>query len=90
MTKNKKIIATVLIVVLLLLIGVLILVNTDRGPSLQESVNQRVSAYETDIKDSMESFKDKASVTKYLVNWAESKSIDVNTDYYGNKNCKTD
>jgi len=84
MTKNKKIIATVLIVVLLLLIGVLILVNTDRGPSLQESVNQRVSAYETDIKDSMESFKDKASVTKYLVNWAESKSIDVNTDYYGN------
>lgn len=84
MIKNKKFIAVICIVALLIIVGVIILFNTDRGPSLQESVDQRVSAYETDLKDSMGSFKDKASVTKYLVNWAESKSIEVSTDYYGN------
>lgn len=53
-------------------------------PTLQEAVESRVAAYETDLRDSLASMTDQAQVAKYLSNWAENKGIDVKTDKNNN------
>lgn len=58
--------------------------GSEKEPTLEETINNRISAYETDLTDSMEAMTSQSSVSRYLVNWAENKGIDVKTDASGN------
>ena len=88
--KNKKkiiITAAVVIVILAIAAAAFYFVNKNKAqkpPSLQEAVESRISAYDTDLKDSLTSMTDQDQVRKYLSNWAENKGIDVKTDKYDN------
>lgn len=87
--KNKKkliaIVSIALIIIALIVAGIFIFVlGGEKEPSLQEVIENRADSYQTDFLDSVTQMKDQSSVTKYLVNWAENKGIDVETDYYGN------
>jgi len=89
MNKKKKII--IIIVCVVLVIAAIAAAayfyfsnNKDKAPTLEETVDSRIAAYETDLTDSMEAMTDQASVSRYLVNWAENKGIDVKTDSSGN------
>ena len=88
--KNKKkiiITAAVVIVILAIAAAAFYFVNKNKAqkpPSLQEAVESRISAYDTDLKDSLTSMTDQDQVRKYLSNWAENKGIDVKTDKYNN------
>lgn len=85
---NKKIVTIaiiVLVVVALIVAGLFIFVfGGDKEPSLEEIIENRAESYKTDFIDSTHQMKDQASVTKYLVNWAENKGIDVTTDQNNN------
>ena len=87
--KNKKkliaIIIAALVVVALVVAGIFVFVlGGEDEPTLQETIENRADSYKTDFEDSMAQMTDQASVTKYLVNWAENKGIDVETDYNNN------
>lgn len=58
--------------------------DKEEPPTLEETINSRISAYETDFADSMPTMTEQDAVKKYLVNWAENKGIDVKTDKAGN------
>ena len=85
---NKKIVTIAiiaLVVVALIVAGLFIFVfGGDKEPSLEEIIENRAESYKTDFIDSTHQMKDQASVTKYLVNWAENKGIDVTTDQNNN------
>ncbi len=87
--KNKKktiaIVAIALIVIALIVAAIFIFVlGGEDEPSLQEVIENRADSYQTDFLDSVSQMKDQSSVTKYLVNWAENKGIDVTTDQNDN------
>ncbi len=87
--KNKKkliaIVAIVLVVVALIVAAISIFdLGGSKEPSLQEVIENRADSYKTDFVDSIQQMNDQASVTKYLVNWAENKGIEVESDYHGN------
>lgn len=89
MTKKKKIIiiccaAVVLLAALAAAAYFYFIYDEDRPPTLEETVNNRVSAYETDLTDSLAAMDSQAAVSRYLIDWAENKGIDVSTDSYGN------
>jgi len=89
MTKNKKIIIIVSIIIVLMLciaaaVYFLIIDKNDKTPTLQETVDNRIAAYGTDLTDSMSTMTDQSSVLRYLVTWAENKGIEVKTDDNGN------
>lgn len=87
--KNKKeligIIAIALIVIACIAAAVFVfIISADDEPSLQEVIENRAESYKTDFLDSIGQMENQASVTKYLVNWAENKGISVTTDQSGN------
>ena len=47
---------------------------------LAEKIENKTQAYLTDINDSSDSFSSNESIRKYLINWAETKSIRVKED----------
>ncbi len=85
---KKRLIITgcvALVVIIAMVVGIYFLfIKEDKTPTLQESIDTRVAAYETDLSDSLQSMTDQAAVTKYLVNWAENKGIHVEKDDYNN------
>ncbi len=88
MNKKKKIIIAVCAVILatVLILAVYFYFSKEKKepPTLEETVNSRIAAYETDLADSISSMTTQEAVKKYLVNWAENKGIDVKTDDAGN------
>lgn len=52
--------------------------------TLTSKIEDKAMAYKTDLEDSMSTLTDNSRVQKYLVNWAESKSVQVEQDAYGN------
>ena len=81
--KKKLLIITVIIfLVVVLIIGSIIIINKnqDETPTLKEIVDEKLSAYETDITDSLESFTTNKDIANYLLNWAKNKKIDVSCD----------
>lgn len=52
--------------------------------SLKDSVESRVTAYQTDLSDSLSSFKDNDSIKSFLISWAKHKSVACQEDDYGN------
>ena len=72
MTKNKKIIIIVSIIIVLVLciaaaVYFLIIDKNDKTPTLQETVDNRIAAYGTDLTDSMSTMTDQSSVLRYLI-----------------------
>ena len=89
MNKKKKIIIIICIAIIIICacaaaVYYFFFQSDDNPPTLEETVNNRISAYETDLLDSFASMTNQAAVTRYLVNWAENKGIDVTTDDAGN------
>jgi len=88
MKNKKKLIAIIVGALLLIAIIVaaifILFFSGDKEPSFQEVIENRVESYKTDLLDSAHQMQDQASVTKYLVNWAENKGIDVTTDQHNN------
>lgn len=87
--KNKKKINAICAVAIALIVLIAVLLYSfffagDREPSLGEIVENRVVAYETDFLDSTVQMTSQSTVTKYLVNWAENKGINVKKDKNNN------
>lgn len=86
--KNKRILiaAAVLIVIIGCIAGGIIFLGNDqeKEPSLDEIVTDKLSAYETDLLDSLESMETNDDVASYLVNWGKNKKIKVSEDDSGN------
>lgn len=89
MSKKKKIIiivSVVLMAALLIAAAVYFLLDNrkEEKPSLNDVIDNRIAAYETDMLDSLATMKDQSSVAKYLRHWAENKGIDVKVDKHDN------
>lgn len=87
--KNKKkliiIIAAILIAAVCIAAAVyFIVIKADKEPTLRETVDNRIAAYETDLRDSLASMTDQKAVAKYLTNWAEHKGIEAKADKSNN------
>ena len=81
----KKIIA---LIVTACLIGaaVFMFVACDKSKEadLSSRIEQKITAYRTDLQDSASTLSSTDSIKKYLCNWADSKGIDYETDDYNN------
>jgi len=77
----KKLIALI-IAACLIGISVFVLSTWDREEEvdLSAKVEQKISAYRTDLEDSASTLTSTKAIKKYLSNWAESKGIDYSTD----------
>lgn len=89
MSKKRKAIITAIVVISIAAIGGAAFYfvkkdNAKQPPTLEETVENRISAYETDLRDSLASMTDQSSVAGYLANWGKNKGLDVKTDKYGN------
>lgn len=89
MNKKKKIIIIAVAAVLLIAAAataVYFLKSSDKEdvPTLSETVESRVAAYRTDLRDSMASMTDQKSVAEYLYTWAQNKGIDSKIDNNNN------
>ena len=88
MKNKKKLIAVCAVAIIAIIIIVLLLFTFffagDKEPSLDEIIENRVIAYETDFLDSTSQMTNQSTVTKYLVNWAENKGIEVKKDKNSN------
>ena len=88
--KNKKkiiiITAAVLIVAAIAVAVFYFTTKSDKNepPTLKETVESRITAYETDFRDSLASMSDQNAVARYLSTWGENKGLDVKTDKYNN------
>lgn len=77
--KKKIIISiTVLVAISIAVLGYFIGDSPIR--QLRGSLENRLSAYETDVEDSIAALNDEDKVVKFLEHWADSKSIDYNKD----------
>ena len=59
-------------------------VKEDEKPSLDEIISDKLSAYETDLLDSLASMETNEDVASYLANWGKNKKISTSQDAYGN------
>ena len=89
MNKKKKIIIIICIAIIIICacaaaVYYFFFQSDDNPPTLEETVNNRISAYETDLLDSFASMTNQAAVTRYLVNWAENKGIKSEIDDHNN------
>ena len=86
--KNKKILiaAAAVIVIIGCTVGGIFFFGSEREeePSLDEIISDKLSAYETDLLDSLESLETNGDVASYLVNWGKNKKINTSLDNSGN------
>ena len=86
--KNKKtvIAAAVVLGIIVLAVGGFFLFGSNREeePSLDEIIEDKLTAYETDLLDSLESMETNEDVAAYLTNWGKNKKIDTTRDNFGN------
>ena len=79
--KNKKtvIAAAAILVIIILAVGGFFLfgLNREEEPSLDEIIEDKLTAYETDLLDSLESMETNEDVAAYLTNWGKNKKIDT-------------
>ena len=86
--KNKKMLigAAALLLIACCVIGGIFLFGQDmeEKPSLDEIISDKLSAYETDLLDSLASMETNEDVASYLANWGKNKKISTSQDAYGN------
>ncbi|PWL94578.1 MAG: hypothetical protein DBY08_01735 [Clostridiales bacterium] len=89
MNKKKKTIIAAIAIISIAAIGCAAFYfikkdTANKPPTLEETVENRISAYETDLRDSLASMTDQSLVADYLANWGKNKGLNVKTDKYGN------
>lgn len=88
MKNKKKTITTIIIIIAVIAVAFAAWFFLGRGgndaPTLTETVDSRILAYETDLRDSIASMDSQQAVKEYLVNWAKNKDISVSTDNHNN------
>ncbi|MBR5229226.1 MAG: hypothetical protein IKW01_00090 [Firmicutes bacterium] len=90
LTNQKKIFIIVAIVLLVALIAAAVVIiinsvdNRESEPTLEEIISGKLSAYETDLLDSMNSLTSDEAAANYLRSWGENKQISAKTDEYNN------
>ena len=80
-------IGTAVIAVIAICIGgALFLLHEEEAaePSLEEVLEEKLTAYETDLRDSLGSMDTNTDVAGYLLSWAKNKEIPATTDDAGN------
>ncbi len=87
MRKKHIIIAAAAAAVLLMLSGSLFLLfheKPEEAPTLNQVVEEKFNAYETDLRDSLGSMNSNTDVGNYLLTWAKNKQIAAVSDAAGN------
>ena len=85
--RKKHIIAAAAAAACLILSGSLFLLFHDKpeeGPTLNQIVEEKFNAYETDLRDSLGSMNNNTDVGNYLLSWAKNKQIAAVSDAAGN------
>ncbi|MDY3238844.1 MAG: hypothetical protein SOW80_01830 [Anaerovoracaceae bacterium] len=85
--KKHMLIGTAVIAVIAICIGgALFLLHEEEAaePSLEEVLEEKLTAYETDLRDSLGSMDTNTDVAGYLLSWAKNKEIPATTDDAGN------
>lgn len=88
--KNKKklliIAAAVIAAVILCVLGIVYFVQEkeEEAPSLEEVLEDKLTAYETDLRDSLGSMDTNEDVSEFLLTWAKNKEISATRDTAGN------
>lgn len=86
--KDKKktlMVAGIVVLCIALILAIyFIFIKGSNEPSLQETIENRITAYETDLKDSITTLDNQDAVVKYLLNWGDNKGIKAKTDGYKN------
>lgn len=87
---NKKILFGIIAAILIvaLLCGVIVIrhvrQDVEEEPSLQEVLEEKLTAYETDLRDSLGALDTNKDVAEYLLSWAKNKEIPATLDEAGN------
>lgn len=85
---NKKVVlisAAVILIAALTICGIFVFrSNQTEEPTLDEIVSDKLSAYMTDISDSLETLDSNEKIADYLMNWASNKNIKAAKDDSGN------
>lgn len=77
--------AVLLLLVLLIVSGVFLLRDKqDPEPTLEEIVDSKLNAYQTDLADSMDSLKTSRDAAQYLLTWGKNKGISSSIDSHDN------
>lgn len=77
--------AVLLLLVLLIVSGVCLLRDKqDPEPTLEEIVDSKLNAYQTDLADSMDSLKTSRDAAQYLLTWGKNKGISSSIDSHDN------
>ena len=58
--------------------------SQEEEPTLEEIVESKLNAYQTDLVDSMDSFKTNRDVAQYLLAWGKNKGISCSIDSHDN------
>lgn len=85
---NKKVLLALIAVILVMALGVgayfyFSQPDEPEAPSLKQVLKEKLSAYETDLVDSLGSMETSEDVANYLMNWAENKQIAATKDNAG-------
>lgn len=56
----------------------------EKKPTVEQTVDQKLNAYTTDLMDSTEAAKSNGGLRTYLTSWAKTKGIECRTDQAGN------
>lgn len=77
----KKIISLCLVILVIIIGGVTIFIQTQpREISLEDKIEEKISAYNTELTDSLVTLDSKENTTNYLTQWAQNKKIKVSSD----------
>lgn len=57
---------------------------SEEEEDLSSKIDEKVTAYQTDLQDSAETLTSTEAIRDYLCSWAKAKGIDYTTDGYNN------
>lgn len=80
----KKHISLLLIIFLLASVFILSGCNKEEEESLSDIIEEKVVAYETDIKDTIDNVDTNEEMADYIYNWGKTKGIKTSKDSYNN------
>lgn len=84
--KKKLYIAIGIVLIIAIVVGSILFIrsNNNNEPTLDEIVSDKLSAYQTDLADSLSTLSSNEKVADYLLNWASNKDIKAEKDVNGN------
>lgn len=77
----KKVLSICLVILVIIIGGVTIFMHIQpKEISLEDKIKEKISAYNTDLNDSLVTLDSKKNITNYLTQWAKNKDINVSSD----------